>query len=75
VRLRYRRVNQAEPWLMVEMQQTGKDFLADIPAAYSDSPFPLQYHFQIRDASGKVGVSPGLNPGWNGQPYYVMRQA
>jgi hypothetical protein len=75
VRLRYRHVNQAEPWQMVEMQQTGKDFRAKIPAAYTDSPFPLQYHFQIRDGTGKVGLSPGLKPGWQGQPYFVVRQA
>ena len=75
VRLRYRRVNQAEDWRMIEMEQTGKDLRAEIPAAYADSPFPLQYHFQIRDGSGKVGLLPGLYPGWQGQPYFVVRQA
>ena len=75
IRLRYRRVNQAELWQEVAMEQNGKDFHAEIPAAYADSPFPLQYHFQIRDSSGKVGLSPGLNPGWQGQPYFVVRQA
>ena len=59
---------------MVEMEQAGKDFRAEIPAAYTDSPFPLQYHFQIRDGSGKVGLLPGLKPGWQGQPYFVVRQ-
>jgi hypothetical protein len=75
VRLRYRRVNQAESWQMVEMQQTGKDFRAEIPAAYADSPFPLQYHFQIHANDGVVRLYPGLNPGWHGQPYFIMRQA
>ena len=75
VRLRYRRVNQAEDWQMGDMEQSGKDFRAEIPAAYTDSPFPVQYHFQIQDGSGKVGLSPGLNPGWQGQPYFVVRQA
>ena len=74
VRLRYRRVNQAEDWQMVDMEQAGKDFRAEIPAAYTDSPFPVQYHFQIRDGSGKVGLLPGLAPGWQGQPYFVVRQ-
>ncbi len=74
VRLRYRRVNQAEDWQMVEMDQTGKDLRAEIPAAYTDSPFPLQYHFHIRDGSDKVGLLPGLKPGWQGQPYFVVRQ-
>ena len=75
VRLRYRRVNQAEPWQMVEMQQAGKDFRADIPAAYTDSPFPLQYHFQIHASDGVVRLYPGLQPGWQGQPYFIVRQA
>ena len=74
VKLRYRRVNQAEDWQMVEMGKAGKDFRADIPATCTDSPFPVQYHFQFRDNSGKVGLSPGLNPGWQGQPYFVVRQ-
>ena len=74
MRLRYRQVNQAEAWQMVEMEQTGKDFLVDIPAAYTDSPFPLQYHFQIHTRDGNVRLLPGLKPGWQGQPYFVVRQ-
>jgi len=74
VRLRYRHVNQAEIWQMVEMEQAGMDFRADIPAAYTDSPFPLQYHFQIHDSKGVVRLHPGLKPSWHGQPYFVVRQ-
>jgi hypothetical protein len=74
VRLRYRHVNQAEIWQMVEMEQTGKDFRADIPAVYTDSPFPLQYHFQTHDSKGVVRLHPGLQPGWHGQPYFVVRR-
>jgi hypothetical protein len=75
VRLRYRRVNQAEAWQMVEMKRTGKDFLAEIPAVYADSPFPLQYYFQIRSDTGAVWLHPGLEHPWRGQPYYFVRQA
>ena len=75
VRLRYRRVNQAEDWRMVEMEQAGKALRAEIPAAYTDSPFPLQYHFQIHAGDGVARLHPGLKPGWNGQPYFVVRQA
>ncbi len=74
-RLRFRRVNQAEEWRMVEMEQAGKVLRAEIPAAYTDSPFPLQYHFQIRAGDGVARLHPGLKPGWNGQPYFVVRQA
>jgi len=75
VRLRYRRVNQAEEWQMVEMERSGKEFRAEIPASYTDSPFPLQYHFQIRTSSGDVRLHPGLEHPWHGQPYYFVRQA
>jgi hypothetical protein len=83
VRLRYRHVNQADSWQMVEMERTGKDFRVEIPAAYTDSPFPLQYHFQIRISDSAVRnpqsaicfLYPGLKPGWQGQPYFVVRQA
>jgi hypothetical protein len=74
MRLRYRHVNQADAWQMIEMGHAGKDFRADIPAAYTDSLFPLQYHFQIRKNAGDVSLYPGLKPGWQGQPYFVIRQ-
>jgi hypothetical protein len=75
VRLRYRRVNQAEIWQMIEMEKAGADYRAVIAAEYTDSPFPLQYHFQIRTGSGTAWLYPGLQPGWLGQPYFVVRQA
>ena len=75
VRLRYRHVNQAETWQMVAMERTEEDFRAVIPADYTDSPFPLQYHFQIRAETGVVRLYPGLQPGGQGQPYFVVRQA
>ena len=60
---------------MVEMERKGAEYSAEIPAAYTDSPFPLQYHFQIHDSDGSVRLHPGLKPGWQGQPYFVVRQA
>jgi hypothetical protein len=75
VRLRYRHVNQAETWQMVAMEPAEKKYRAVIPVAYTDSPFPLQYHFQIRAETGMTRLYPGLHPGWHGQPYFVVRQA
>ena len=74
VRLRYRRVNQAETWQMVEMELAEKNYRAVIPTAYTDSPFPLQYHFQIHAETGAARLYPGLQTGWRGQPYFVVRQ-
>jgi hypothetical protein len=75
VHLRYRRVNQAEAWQTTEMERVKPEFRAVIPAEYTDSPFPLQYHFQIRAGTGRAWLHPGLQPGWHGQPYFVVRQA
>ncbi len=73
--LRYRRLNQAEVWQSVEMDRPGTTARAVIPANYTDSPFPLHYHFELREKAGMAWLYPGLKPGWQGQPYYVVRQS
>jgi hypothetical protein len=77
-RLRFRRVNQAELWQTVDMVRSDKSYHAVIPAEYTDTPFPLQYHFQIMtiadDSITPMRLHPGLKPGWQGQPYFVVRQ-
>jgi hypothetical protein len=73
--LRYRHVNQAEIWQSVEMEQTGEKYHAVIAGDYTDSPFPLQYYFQICAKPGKAWLYPGLEQRWQGQPYFFIRQA
>lgn len=75
LRLRYRHVNQAEIWQSVEMEHAGEDYRAAIAAEYTNSPFPLQYYFQIRAHPGEVWLYPGLEHRWHGQPYFFVRQA
>jgi hypothetical protein len=74
IQLRYRRLNQAEVWQEVSMEKTADAFTATIPAAYTDSDYPLQYHFRLRLASGRAELRPGLETRYNGQPYFVIRQ-
>jgi hypothetical protein len=74
LQLRFRRVNQAEVWQSKEMEVEGTIFRAIIPGEYTDSAFPLQYHFELRETSGSGWLFPGLKPGWRGQPYFVVRQ-
>jgi hypothetical protein len=74
IQLRYRHVNQAETWETVEMKNTDRNYQAIIPAEYTDSRFPLQYYFQVRPGKNRAWLHPGLHPGWNGQPYFVLRQ-
>jgi hypothetical protein len=75
VRLHYRRVNQAESWRAAQMQAQGGRYQATIPGDYADSPYPLQYYFEVRDASGGARLWPGFEPDLSNQPYYVVRQA
>jgi len=75
IRLRYRRINQGEIWHTAAMERAGNDYQAVITADYTDSPYPLQYYFQIRDDHGRTHLRPGLKPGWRGQPYFFLRQA
>jgi hypothetical protein len=43
-------------------------YRAVIPAAYTQSPFPLQYYFEL-DSSA---VYPGFNETLSNQPYFVV---
>jgi hypothetical protein len=75
IRLKFRRVNQAERWQSVEMESQAQVFRATVPGDYTDSVFPIQYYFQLRTESGAVWLVPGLTPKGSGQPYFVVRQA
>jgi hypothetical protein len=75
--LHFRRVNQSEAYHSQEMQPAGAPagkFSAAIPATYTDSPFPLQYYFELRQGQAKACLHPGFNVDWSNQPYYVIRQ-
>jgi hypothetical protein len=74
VRLHYRHVNQAERYQVAEMLRQGGIWRAAIPAAYTDSPFPLQYYFELREGSGKAALYPGFTPDLTNVPYFVVRQ-
>jgi hypothetical protein len=54
VLLHYRHVNQAERYGTVEMLPRDGAFRAAIPGSYTDSPFPMQYYFEIRVADARA---------------------
>jgi hypothetical protein len=70
----YRHVNQAERFESVEMRRRGDDYNASIPAAYSNSPYPLQYYFTISTASSGPTLYPGLGLDRMNLPYFVLRR-
>jgi hypothetical protein len=74
IALHYRHVNQAEPYECAPMREThSSHFAADIPAAYTDSPFPLQY-FVILKQGLHAWRAPDLDADLANQPYWVVRQ-
>jgi hypothetical protein len=74
VNLHYRHVNQAEIYAVSEMQFRDRAYRSAIPASYTESPYPLQYYFELRDASGAT-LYPALSAGLSNQPYFVLRRA
>jgi hypothetical protein len=74
VRLWYRHVNQAERWQSAAMEQNGADRGATIPASYTDSPYSLQYYFELRTGPERVWLYPGFAPDLANQPYFVVRR-
>ena len=73
VRLWYRRVNHAERWASVDTEARGGVHRAGIPAAYTDSPYPLQYYFDLRDGAGEAQLHPGLGTDLSSEPYFLLR--
>jgi len=73
-RLYYRHVNQAERYQTAEMQAADNRYRAAIPAAYTDSPFPLVYYFELKEAPDKAWLYPGFGANLTDQPYFVVRR-
>ena len=74
-RLHYRHVNQAEEYQVREMQETGGRYQAEIPAAYTQSPYALQYLFEIHNGPNQAWLLPGLNPSDPAQPYLLVKRS
>jgi hypothetical protein len=75
VRLCYRHVNMAERFETVDMKANGNTYVATIPAAYTQSQYPLAYYFEVEEGPAAVTLYPGFNELRNNQPYFVIRQA
>jgi hypothetical protein len=74
VRLCYRHLHQGERYTVIDMPNQGGTFSAAIPAAYTNSPFPLQYYFELRTPT-TAAMHPGFGPNFTGQPYYLVLPA
>lgn len=75
VLLHYRHINHGERYNNMEMKQTGQNkYTVTIPAAYTDSVYPIAYYFEVRETPQVAGLYPGLGAALNQQPYFVIRQ-
>jgi hypothetical protein len=58
------------------MQYQSGRYAATIPGDYTQSPYPLQYYFELHSKSEGASLHPGLSaPSLSNRPYYVVRQA
>jgi hypothetical protein len=73
--LYYRHVNQAEHYQSLAMAADGSGYRAAIPGDYTDSDYPLQYYFELRESPRTAWFYPGLGADLLGQPYFLMRRA
>ena len=69
----YRHVTHAERWLSIPMDQHPGTYTAAIPASYTQSPYPLQYYFELRTATAAT-LHPAFNPTLSNQPYYAIHR-
>ena len=53
------------------MLRAGASYKLAIPAAYTDSPYPLQYYFELHTATAAT-LHPAFNPTLSNQPYYAV---
>jgi hypothetical protein len=75
VQLWYRHFDQAERFQKQEMLPLPDSdrYRASIAAAYVNSPFPLQYYFEIRQGSEQAWLYPGFDATRANQPYFLVR--
>ncbi len=74
ITLHYRITHQAEAWRSIPMAAQGDVATAAIPGDYTDTPYPLQYYFEIAEPSGRAWLYPGLGSDLTRQPYFVVRR-
>lgn len=74
VRLYYRHVDQAERWTSVEMHGDGGSYSASVPGEYTQSPFALEYYFELRKENVAAWLFPAFDAALSNQPYYAVSQ-
>jgi hypothetical protein len=74
VQLHYRVVNHAVRWQSQPMQSDLRVWRATIPAEHTQTPYALQYYFELKEAPESAALYPGFGKERTGQPYFVVRK-
>jgi len=74
VTMYYRHVDQAERYEKVTMEAAKGAYSATIPATYTDTPYPMQYYFEVKLGAAGATIYPGVGAELTGQPYFVVRR-
>ena len=72
--LHYRHVNQAEAYQRLALEGRGGVHRGAVPPAYTQSPYALQYFFELRRGPD-AWLFPGLAADLANQPYFLVRRA
>lgn len=75
VELRYRHLNQGEPYRSSTMMCRDGAFVGEISSDVTDGSFPIQYYFLVRPKAGQLQLSPGIGADLCGRPYHVVSQS
>jgi hypothetical protein len=66
---------KGERYIAAPMEKQANLFRAAIPATYTESPYPLQYYFELRSGPDTSWLYPGFGAGLANQPYIAVRRA
>lgn len=72
VTLHYRPLNQALAYRTLPLTGEGDRYQVTIPAAETQTSYPLQYYFVLRDDRGRAALFPGLGPDLANAPGFVV---
>jgi hypothetical protein len=73
-RIYYRHVSQAERYRTVEMEGKDGTYRTTIPGEYTNSAYPLEYYFELKQGEASAWLYPGFATNLNNQPYFVVRR-
>jgi hypothetical protein len=74
VNLMYRQADQSQRWRSAEMQARDREYRGEVPAGYTDLPYPMLYYFEVHGPAGSA-IYPGFGPDLSNQPYFVVRNS